>query len=99
MRISYTPKARRDLEKILEFYEDIRQLKKGRKIRAKLILTGAKLRDFPELGKKDEYFSIKYQQVCRSLIWDNYKIIYVIKAEEEKVSVLRFYDNRRGIGV
>ncbi len=94
MKIIYSPSARRDLEKILDYYFDIGNRIKGKKIRAKLILTTAKLHDYPRLGKKDETFSIKYQQVCYFLVCDNHKIVYKLP-DEESVYVLRFFDTRQ----
>jgi len=94
MRIFFTHEAKLDLTEILEFYA-YSNLKKGRKIRAKLILTTMRLRDFPELGKKDEHFSIKSKKVCRALVCDNHKIIYHIDYEQEIVSVLSFFDTRQ----
>ena len=94
MKIIYSPSARRDLDKILDYYFDIGNRIKGKKIRAKLILTTANLREYPRLGKKDAVFSIKYQQVCYFLVCDNHKIVYKIQ-EEESIYVLRFYDTRQ----
>jgi len=96
MRIIYSLRAKEDLSLLLQYYQDIRQLKAGRKIRARLILTAAKLRDFPQLGKKDEDFSVKYKFFCRSLVCDNHKIIYRYE-EDEQVTILRFFDNRQGV--
>ena len=94
MRIIYSQKAKSDLFGILEYYGSIKQLIKGRRLRAKLILATAKLRDFPKLGKKDEDFTLKNKTVCRALIVGNYKIIYRI-VENEYIRVLRFYDMRQ----
>ncbi len=94
MRIIYSPESKEDLFLLLQYYQDIRQVKMGRKIRAGLILAAAKLRDFPHLGKKDEDFSIKYQFVCRSLVCDNHRIIYRYE-KEKQVTILRFFDSRQ----
>lgn len=96
MRINYTTKAKRDLKNILQYYQLIKNLKKGRQIRAKLILRTAELREFPKLGKKEVDFTLHYNMVCRGLNCDNHKIIYRIDEENDVISILEFYDMRRG---
>lgn len=96
MRIIYTPKAKRDLSNILNYYHSIKRLKKGRKIRAKLILRAAELRNFSRLGKKDIDFTLADEMLCRELVCDNYKIVYHIEEKDKIVVVLRFYDTRQG---
>jgi plasmid stabilization system protein ParE len=96
MKINYTTKAKRDLKNILQYYQLTKNLKKGRQIRAKLILRTAELREFPKLGKKEIDFSLHYNKVCRGLNCGNHKIIYHIDEKEEVVFILEFYDMRRG---
>ena len=92
MKVIITNSARQSLRNIYEYYKALGNGKKGRKIRTKITKHALKLKEFPNLGRKEEYLE-HLGLDHKYLVVDTYKIIYRI--DGQFVYITDIFDTRQ----
>ncbi|MCM5663583.1 type II toxin-antitoxin system RelE/ParE family toxin [Galbibacter mesophilus] len=94
LKLFWTDFAQRELEKIYEYYH----IKMGISI-AKHLVNGIidetlKLKYQPRIGQEEELLKDREQEF-RYLVYKNYKIIYWINEQENRVEINDVFDTRQ----
>jgi plasmid stabilization system protein ParE len=78
------------LKEIVDYYKEVAGVKVANNLKNKLLRATQKLSTLPDIGVPEEFDIHEY----RSLILDNYKIIY--RVEPPYVYVIDVFDTRQG---
>lgn len=94
LEIFWTQLAENKLQDIFHYYKHKANLKTARKIVFEIINETIDLDKNPEMGQIEE-FLIERPQEFRYLISSNYKIIYYINMESERIIIANIFDTRQ----
>src|SRR5690554_1946062 len=94
LEIFWTQLAENKLQDIFHYYKHKASLKTARKIALEIINKTIDLDKNPEIGQIEE-FLIERPQEFRYLISSNYKIIYYINTESERIIIANVFDTRQ----
>ena len=94
LKLYWTDFSQKELKSIYSYYRE----KAGKRIASKIIdgiyYETCKLQKQPKIGQIEELL-INRKQEFRHLIFKNYKIIYWINEEEERIEINDVFDTRQ----
>ena len=94
LKIHWTDFAKKELQNIFEYYKEKASLKVATSLTEKIVKQTLKLSDQPKIGSKE--LSLKErQQEFRYLVYKNYKIIYWINIEKNRIDISDVFDTRQ----
>lgn len=92
--IIWTDFAKKELRKIFDFHKEKASLKIARKIVNGIYESTERLKSKPEIGQKEELL-VNRPQGFRYLVHTNYKIIYWINSENQRLEITDVFDTRQ----
>lgn len=94
LKIHWTKFSVKELEKIYKYYRDNVNSLVAKKIISGIYNETLKLNRQPEIGQIEELLKTRKQDF-RYLVFKNYKIIYWINGEENRVEINDVFDTRQ----
>jgi len=94
LKVYWTAFAENKLKNIFEYYSSKVNINVALKISNGIIENSIKLQKNPEIGQIEELLLDKKQQF-RYLIYTNYKIIYWINYEKNRIDISTVFDIRQ----
>ena len=94
LKIHWTGFAKKELQNIFNYYKENAGFKVATKLSEQIVKQTLKLSDQPEIGAKEEYLNERKQEF-RHLIYKNYKIIYWINIEKNRIDISDVFDTRQ----
>ena len=94
LAIYWTDFAKKELRKIFNYHKDKASLNIARKIVNSIYETTEALKTNPEIGQKEELL-LERPQGFRYLVHTNYKIIYWINIENQRLEITDVFDTRQ----
>lgn len=94
MKILWSDRALKDLDQIFKFYLELASFEVAQKVTVKLATKAQILESYPELGAFERYDLILPFEY-RSLIEEEYKIIYRLIPEAKCILISRVFGTRR----
>ena len=94
LEVYWTTFAENKLEKIFEYYNSKANINIALKITNGIIDSSIRLQNKPEIGKIEELLIHKKQEF-KYLIYTNYKIIYWINLEANRIEIATVFDTRQ----
>jgi plasmid stabilization system protein ParE len=92
--IFWTDFAKKELRKIFDYHKEEASLTIARKIVKGIYESTQQLKSQPEIGQKEELL-INRPQGFRYLVYTNYKIIYWINTENQRLEITDVFDARQ----
>ncbi len=94
LEIFWTNFAKTELNNIFNYFKNKVSLKVARKIVKDIILSIQHLKNQPEAGSIEELLKVRTQKF-RYIISTNYKIIYCINFNKERVEIIDVFDTKQ----
>ena len=94
LKIHWTDFAKKELQNIFDYYKENSSLKVATKLTEQIVKQTLKLSGQPKIGAKEEYLKDRKQKF-RYLVYKNYKIIYWINIEKNRIDVSDVFDTRQ----
>ena len=94
LKIFWTDFAKNELQDIFNYYKEKVDLRVARNIVIGIAQATIKLKKHPEIGKVEELLSPSVKEY-RSLIYNNYKIIYWINTSNNSIEIFDVFDSRQ----
>lgn len=94
LKIHWTYFAKKELQNIFDYYKENATLKVATKLTEQIVKQTLKLSNQPKIGAKEEYLKNKKQEF-RYLVYKNYKIIYWINIEKNRIDISDVFDTRQ----
>ena len=94
MKIFWTNFAKNELQKIFNYYKDKASLNIAKNLVEGIVLKANSLDFQTEIGQKEELL-IHLKQEFRYLVFKNYKIIYWVNIEKNRVEIVDIFDARQ----
>ena len=94
LKIYWTDFAKEELNLIFSYHKENASLKVARNIVSGIVLNVKVLQNQPKIGQIEELL-INHKNNYRYLLHKNYKIIYWINLEKERVEVIDVFDVRQ----
>jgi toxin ParE1/3/4 len=94
LKIFWTQFAEDKLQDIFYYYKEKAGIKTARKIVNEIIDKTINLDENPKIGQIEEFLQDKPQEF-RYLVSTNYKIIYYINSETERIIIANVFDVRQ----
>lgn len=92
--IFWTDFSKKELKKIFDYYKEEVSLNVAKKLVSGITSEVAKLRKHPIIGQKEELL-VKDSRDFRYLIFKNYKIIYWINSDKNRIEIFDIFDTRQ----
>lgn len=94
LNIFWTDFAKNELRRIFDYHKDKASPKIARKLVDGIYTVTLRLKSKPEIGQK-EALLLNRPQPFRYLVYKNYKIIYWINSENERLEITDVFDTRQ----
>ncbi len=94
IEIYWTDFAKGELNKIFAYYHQKLNLKLARKLTTQIVSDTHILKNFPEIGAKEENLKERPENF-RYIVSTNYKIIYWLNRKRERVEIIDVFDTRQ----
>jgi len=94
VEIVWTDFAKNELKSIFDYHKEKVSLKIARQIAKAIVEETEKLVHFPEKGQVEELLKARSQEF-RYIISTNYKIIYWINVQENRIEISDVFDTRQ----
>jgi|SRR5699024_2725871 len=92
--IYWTDFAKKELNKIFDYYHQKVNLKLARKLVTQIVSDTDILKTFPEIGAREENLKLRPQKF-RYIVSTNYKVIYWLNKEMKRVEIVDVFDTRQ----
>jgi len=92
--VYWTKFAEQKLDDIFDYYEFKANAIVARNLIIGIIDTSLRLSNNPQIGKIEELLSNR-PQAFRYLVYKNYKIIYWINKQENRIEIVNVFDTRQ----
>src|SRR5699024_6335926 len=92
--IYWTDFAKKELNKIFDYYHQKVNLKLARKLTIQIVSDTDILRMFPKIGAREENLKLRPQKF-RYIVTTNYKVIYWLNKEKQRVEIVDIFDTRQ----
>lgn len=94
LKIYWTDFSKNELHLIFNFYREKVSLKIARKLVFEITQEVKKLQSQPNIGQREELL-IDREQEFRYLVYKNYKMIYWINKQENRIEITDVFDTRQ----
>ncbi len=94
IEIYWTDFAKRELNKIFDYYHQKVNLKLARKLTVQIVSDTDILKTFPEIGAREENLKLRPQKFCY-IVSTNYKVIYWINRGRKRIEIVDVFDTRQ----
>ena len=94
LKIFWTNFAKKELQEIFNYYKEKVGLGVAKNIAIGIVQETIKLKKHPKIGKVEELLSPSVKEY-RSLIYNNYKIIYCINTSNNSIEIYDVFDSRQ----
>ena len=94
IEIYWTDFAKKELNKIFDYYHQKVNLKLARKLTIQIVSDTDILRMFPKIGAREENLKLRPQKF-RYIVTTNYKVIYWLNKEKQRVEIVDIFDTRQ----
>lgn len=94
LEIYWTAFAKKELKKIFDYYKINATLDVAFNLTSEIAKKTLILKSYPRAGKSEELL-IDRKQEFRYLVYKNYKIIYWINIQNNRVEVIDVFDSRQ----
>lgn len=94
MIVHWTDFAKSELKSIFDYYKEKASLKIAKQISVQVVEKAESLSTFPEIGAVEELLNDRPQNF-RYIISTNYKIIYWVNNDKNRIEVVDVFDTRQ----
>ena len=94
LEVYWTDFSKKELKNIFDYYKENASLNVARTLVIGITKETAKLKRQPKIGQEEELLE-KDSREFRYLVYKNYKIIYLINLEENRIEVFDVFDTRQ----
>jgi len=94
LKIYWTDFSKKELQNIFKYYKENVNLKIAKSLTIGIAKATLKLKKHPEVGQIEELL-IDRPNKFRYLVYKNYKIIYWINTEENRIEINDVFDSRQ----
>jgi len=92
--VYWTRLAENKLDDIYDYYESVAGIQIARKLISGIINKTLGLNKNPHIGQKEELLSDRPQKF-RYLVFKNYKIVYWINKNKNRIDIVNIFDTRQ----
>jgi len=94
LKIIWTDFSKIELKKIFKFYKKTAGVHTAKKIVSEITKETLKLKNYPEMGQKEDLLKNDPREF-RYLVYNNYKIIYLVFMDKNTVEIFDVFDTRQ----
>lgn len=94
LKIYWTDFSKKELQNIFEYYKKNASIKVAKSLTIGIAKETLKLKKQPKIGQIEELL-IDRQNEFRYLVYKNYKIIYWINKQENRIEINDVFDSRQ----
>ena len=94
LKIYWTDFSKKELQNIFEYYKENASLKVAKSLTIGIAKETLKLKKQPEIGQIEELL-IDRPNEFRYLVYKNYKIIYWINKNKNRIEIINVFDTRQ----
>lgn len=94
LKIYWTDFSKKELRKIFEYYKEKANLNVAKNLVIGITKEATKLKKQPTIGQQEEFLENSSKEY-RYLVFENYKIIYWINYENNRIEVFDVFDTRQ----
>ncbi|OOV18605.1 type II toxin-antitoxin system RelE/ParE family toxin [Flavobacterium sp. LM4] len=94
LEIYWTDFSKKELKNIFDYYKEEASLNVARNVVLGITKEAAKLKKNPTIGQEEELLD-KDSRDFRYLVFKNYKIIYWVNLEKNRIEVFDIFDTRQ----
>jgi plasmid stabilization system protein ParE len=94
LEIKWTDFSKKELKNIFEYHKDIASLTIARKLVSGIAKETLKLKKQPLIGQEEDLLQSDSREF-RYLVYKNYKIIYLVKLQENLIEIYDVFDTRQ----
>ncbi|WP_100616409.1 type II toxin-antitoxin system RelE/ParE family toxin [Confluentibacter citreus] len=94
LKLFWTDFSQKELEKIYEYYREKAGFRIAKKLVNGIYNETLKLKRQPKIGQAEELLKNRKQEF-RYLVYKNYKVIYWINNEENRIEINDVFDTRQ----
>ena len=94
LKIYWTDFSKNELQKIFSYYKENANLRIAKSLILGITKKVLTLKVQPSIGQKEELLKGRKQEF-RYLVYKNYKIIYWINNEENRIEIIDVFDTRQ----
>jgi plasmid stabilization system protein ParE len=94
LRIYWTDFSKSELHQIFDYHKENASLRIARKLVLKITQAVTKLHKQPNIGQREELLSDRKEEF-RYLVYSNYKIIYWVNNDRERIEITDIFDTRQ----
>ncbi|OYU82658.1 MAG: plasmid stabilization protein [Flavobacterium sp. BFFFF2] len=93
LEVYWTNFSKKELKKIFNYYKENASLNVAKNLVIGITKETGKLKKHPKIGQEEKLLE-KDSRDFRYLVYKNYKIIYLVNLEENRVEVFDVFDTR-----
>ena len=94
LEVYWTDFSKKELKNIFDYYNENTSLNVAKSLVIGITKEAAKLKKQPKIGQEEELLE-KDSRDFRYLVYKNYKIIYLVNLEENRIEVFDVFDTRQ----
>ncbi len=94
LKVFWTDFAKSELKNIFDYHKEKVSVKIAQQIVEQIVLTANELKSFPEIGAVEELLKNRPESF-RYIISTNYKVIYWINRDKERIEIVDVFDTRQ----
>lgn len=94
LNLFWTDFSQKELEKIYEYYREKAGVRVAKNLVNGIYNEALKLKIQPRIGQEEEFLKNRKQEF-RYLVYKNYKVIYWINEEENRIEINDVFDTRQ----
>lgn len=94
LKVFWTDFAKSELKNIFDYHKEKVSGKIAQQIVEQIVVTADELKSFPEIGTVEELLQSRSENF-RYIISTNYKIIYWINGDKERIEIVDVFDTRQ----
>lgn len=94
LKVFWTDFAKSELKNIFDCHKEKVSVKIAQQIVEQIVLTANELKSFPEMGTIEELLKNRPESF-RYIISTNYKVIYWINRDKERIEIVDVFDTRQ----
>jgi len=94
LRIKWTDFSKKELKNIFEYYKEKAGINVAKKLVSGIAKETLKLKKQPTIGQEEELLKNDPREL-RYLVYKNYKIIYLVLLEKNRIEIVDVFDTRQ----
>jgi len=94
LRIKWTDFSKKELKSIFEYYKEKASVNVAKKLVSGIAKETLKLKKHPKIGQEEDLLKNDPREF-RYLVYKNYKIIYLVILEKNRIEIFDVFDTRQ----